>query len=125
MCSSDLGDAVVETGQFHEALNLISLWKLPILIVIEDNGYSTYANKKVRQSSNLKLQEIVKGFGLSFTELSGDSALHVKNVSFDLVKTVREQNPQVVKFDTFRVFEHCGPNIDDNLGYRSKEEIIS
>ena len=54
-----------------------------------------------------------------------DNALHVKNVSFDLVKTVREQNPQVVKFDTFRVFEHCGPNIDDNLGYRSKEEIIS
>lgn len=117
-----VGDATIETGQFHEALNIIALFKLPVLIVIEDNKYSTYAKKEARQSMNLSVKNIVQGFGLGYSEASGDDVQLVFQLSRGALKDVRENNPQVLRFDTFRVYEHCGPNRDDDLGYRELGE---
>ena len=47
-----VGDAAIETGQFHESLNFASTFDLPLLIVIENNGYSTYAPIMDRQPKN-------------------------------------------------------------------------
>jgi pyruvate dehydrogenase E1 component alpha subunit len=118
-----VGDAVVETGQFHEALNFISLWNLPILIAIEDNGYSTYADKSVRQTESLNLESIANGFGIPFTSVNGDEVLEVYSSARELLDSARNYKPQIMKFDTFRLYEHCGPNIDDDLGYRNISEV--
>lgn len=118
-----VGDATIETGQFHEALNIISLYKLPVLIVIEDNRYSTYARKETRQSKSLSVEKIVQGFGLGYQEGSGDDVATVFRMATDAIEAVRDNRAQVLKFDTFRVYEHCGPNRDDGLGYRELGEI--
>lgn len=118
-----VGDAVIESGQFHEALNIISLFKLPVMVVIEDNLYSTYARKETRQSKNLNVEKIVQGFGLGYQQGNGDDVLSVFTIATNAIKAVRENKPQVLKFDTFRLYEHCGPNRDDEVGYREVGEI--
>lgn len=118
-----LGDASLETGQFYESLNFISLWKLPILIILEDNGYSTYAPKELRQPLDIDLKHIVESFGISFSEGSGDDPFEVYNISREQVKIVRSGHPCLVRFSTYRLLEHCGPNRDDDLNYRRREEL--
>ena len=55
----------------------------------------------------------------------GDDVNEVSELSRVAIRKVRENLPTVLLFDTFRRYEHCGPNIDDSLGYRSFEELNS
>jgi TPP-dependent pyruvate/acetoin dehydrogenase alpha subunit len=122
---SYVGDAVLETGAFYETLNLAAVKKLPLLIVLEDNGFSTYADKSVRAPADRNIRNLVEGMGLSFLSGIGDDVNEVSELSRIAIQRVRESNPVVLSFDTFRRYEHCGPNIDDSLGYRSVEELNS
>lgn len=122
---SFVGDASLETGSFFETLNLASLKNLPLLIVIEDNGYSTYAGKAVRVSSERNTRTIIEGFGIPFFSGTGDTIDEVIELSKKAIAIVRTGKTVVVEFSTFRLLEHCGPNNDDHLGYRSVQEIES
>jgi len=122
---SFVGDAVLETGVFYETMNLAGVKDLPILIVIEDNGYSTYADKSVRVAKNREIEKLVEGMGLNFLSGNGDDVTEVAQVSKIAIEKVRNNVPFVLQFQTFRRYEHCGPNIDDSLGYRSKSELNS
>ena len=120
-----IGDASLETGAFYETLNLASLKQLPLLVVIEDNGYSTYANKSVRVSASRNSRSLIEGFGIKFLSGNGDNLDEVIEVTREATEIVRHGAPAVVEFSTFRLLEHCGPNNDDSLGYRSSSEIES
>lgn len=120
-----IGDASLETGAFFETLNIAALKKLPLLVVIEDNGYSTYANKSVRIPTNRDVKSIVEGFGIPFFSGNGDVIDEVIELSKTAIDITRSQNTVVLEFSTFRLLEHCGPNNDDSLGYRSQDEIES
>ena len=52
-------NAALETGAFYESLNLAALKNLPLLIILEDNEYSTYSNKKVRWPENKNVKSII------------------------------------------------------------------
>ena len=118
-----VGDAAVETGQFHESLNFISLMKLPILIVLENNGYSTYAPINDRQPKDRDLSATAKGFGIPFFSANGDEIESVVKLTKESLVLVRRSHPVLIEFSTFRRYEHCGPSFDDKLGYRSESEI--
>jgi TPP-dependent pyruvate/acetoin dehydrogenase alpha subunit len=118
-----VGDAAVETGQFHESLNFISLMKLPILIVLENNGYSTYASINDRQSKDRDLCATSKGFGIPYFSANGDEIESVVKLTKESLVLVRSSHPVLIEFSTFRRYEHCGPSFDDDLGYRSESEI--
>jgi pyruvate dehydrogenase E1 component alpha subunit len=118
-----VGDAVIETGQFYESLNFISLMQLPILIVLENNGYSTYAPIDDRQPKDRNLSATAKGFGISFFSANGDEIEAVVKLTKESLLLVRSSQPVLIELSTFRRYEHCGPNFDDDLGYRSKSEI--
>ena len=118
-----VGDAVIETGQFYESLNFISLMQLPILIVLENNGYSTYAPIDDRQPKDRNLSATAKGFGISFFSANGDEIEAVVKLTKESLFLVRSSQPVLIELSTFRRYEHCGPNFDDDLGYRSKSEI--
>ena len=120
---SFVGDAVVETGQFHESLNFISLMELPILIVLENNGYSTYTPINDRQSKDRNLSATAKGFGIPFFSANGDEIESVVKLARESLLLVRSSQPALIEFSTFRRYEHCGPSFDDELGYRSESEI--
>ena len=120
-----IGDAALETGAFYESLNLAALKELPLLIVLEDNGYSTFSNKSVRWPASKNVRETIQGMGVSYLHGNGDDVEEIyKNVS-NIITRARSNNPILLHLETFRRYEHCGPNLDDQLGYRSKTEIVS
>ena len=120
-----IGDAALETGAFYESLNLVALKKLPILIVLEDNGYSTYSNKKVRWPDNKNVRETIEGMGITYYSGSGDDVEDIYAQIGNVISDVRNSKPSLVHLDTFRRYEHCGPSLDDRMGYRKSEEIES
>lgn len=120
-----IGDAALETGAFYESLNLAALKELPLLIVLEDNGYSAFSNKSVRWPASKNVRETIQGMGVSYLHGNGDDVEEIyKNVG-NIITRVRSNNPILLHLETFRRYEHCGPNLDDKLGYRSKTEIVS
>ena len=120
-----VGDAALETGAFYESLNLAALKNLPILIVLEDNGYSTYSNKEVRWPDNKNVRVTIEGMGVNYYSGSGDDVDEINTQLSEVIHNVRNNKPSLVHLDTFRRYEHCGPSLDDNLGYRKSEEITS
>lgn len=120
-----VGDAALETGAFYESLNLAALKSLPMLIIIEDNGYSTYSNKTVRWPDNKNVRATIEGMGITYYSGSGDDVEEIYNQIGIVISDVRNNKPSLVHLDTFRRYEHCGPNLDDSLSYRKSEEIKS
>ena len=118
-----IGDAALETGAFYESLNLAALKELPLLIVLEDNGYSTFSNKSVRWPGTKNVKESIQGIGVSYLYGNGDDAEVIYKNATNIISRVRSNNPILLHLETFRRYEHCGPNLDDKLGYRTKNEI--
>jgi pyruvate dehydrogenase E1 component alpha subunit len=118
-----VGDAALETGAFYESLNLMALKKLPLLVILEDNEYSTYSNKSVRWAESKNVRKTIEGMGISYRRESGDDVEKVYTQVNNIISDVRNNNPSLLHLNTFRRYEHCGPNLDDNLGYRKADEI--
>lgn len=115
-----IGDASCEEGVFFESLNFAILKKLPILFFCENNKYSVYSNLEQRQPKNRKLYKLAKSFGIdSFHLNSKDPIKFCEN----LKKIMMIKKPLFIEVDTYRYYEHCGPNKDDNLNYRPKKEV--
>ena len=119
-----VGDAVVETGVFFESINLAIVKKLPILFVCENNLYSVYSPLKVRQAENRNIAKMVESMGaLAFSE-NGNNVEAVYNTTQSAIKKIRNGiGPVFIEFSTYRWLEHCGPNYDNNIGYRSIAEF--
>lgn len=120
-----VGDAALETGVFYESLNLAALKKLPILVILEDNGYSTYSNKEVRWPENKNVSATIEGMGINYESGSGDDVEEIYTQVARITTDVRNNKPSLLHLNTFRRYEHCGPNLDDSMGYRKSNEIES
>ena len=120
-----VGDAALETGAFYESLNLAALKKLPILVILEDNGYSTYSNKKVRWPDAKNVRATIEGMGLIYENGNGDDVEEIYTQVGRITSDVRNNKPILLHLNTFRRYEHCGPNLDDSMGYRESDEIES
>lgn len=100
------GDGGTSEGDFHEAVNVASVWKLPVIFVIENNGYglSTPSREQFNFDSFL-----VKGpaYGMEAYSVEGNSILEVLNELEPLVKDMRK-NPRPIIFEakTFRMRGH-------------------
>jgi pyruvate dehydrogenase E1 component alpha subunit len=115
-----IGDASCEEGVFFESLNFAILKKLPILFFCENNKYSVYSNLKQRQPKNRKLYKLAKSFGIESFHLTSKDPIKFCS---DLKKIMRKNTPLFIEVDTYRYYEHCGPNKDDDLNYRPKTEL--
>ncbi len=119
-----LGDAVVETGAFYESLNFAILKNLPVLFICENNFYSVYSPLSVRQSHIKAIHEKVAGFGITTQDGDGNDAASAHEIITKTVADIRAgKGPAFLEFSTFRFREHCGPNYDDDLGYRPDQFI--
>ncbi|MDH5610365.1 MAG: dehydrogenase E1 component subunit alpha/beta [Cyclobacteriaceae bacterium] len=100
------GDGGASEGDFHEALNVASVWKLPVIFVIENNGYglSTPSHEQFNFDSF-----VVKGpaYGMEAHSVDGNNILEILNTLQPLVESVRK-NPRPVIFEarTFRMRGH-------------------
>lgn len=100
------GEGGTSEGDFHEALNVAAVWDLPVIFIIENNGYglSTPVNEQYRCIS---LVEKAKGYGMEGVQIDGNNILTV----YDTVKGVREycirnQKPYLIECMTFRMRGH-------------------
>lgn len=117
------GDATVEEGVFHESLNFASLKKLPVIFICENNLYSVYTPLKDRQP-NRDLSLLAKSHNIDTINISSKNFLKSNTKLKKILKNCREYNkPFFINVETYRFVEHCGPNNDDYLKYRSINEI--
>ena len=100
------GEGATSEGDFHEALNIAAVWDLPVLFVIENNGYglSTPTNEQYR-CENLADKGI--GYGMESHIIDGNNILEVYTELADIVASMRKKpRPVLLEFKTFRMRGH-------------------
>ena len=118
------GEGATEEGVFHECINFASLHNLPILFVCENNFYSVYTQLKKRQSNKRNIKKIVQANGIESYSSYGNDVLKVYFLAKKSIKKIKKnKKPIFLEFKTYRWLEHCGPNWDDHLNYRPKDEL--
>ncbi|HLO80802.1 MAG TPA: dehydrogenase E1 component subunit alpha/beta [Chitinophagaceae bacterium] len=100
------GDGGTSEGDFHEALNVAAVWDLPVIFIIENNGYglSTPVQEQYRCEN---LVDRARGYGMEGIQIDGNNLLTV----YDTIKGIREycirnQKPYLVECMTFRMRGH-------------------
>lgn len=100
------GEGATSEGDFHEALNLAAVWSLPVLFIIENNGYglSTPTNEQYKCEN---LVDKAKGYGMEGVKIDGNNVLEVYHTIKKLAEDLR-QNPRPVLIEciTFRMRGH-------------------
>ena len=100
------GEGATSEGDFHEALNIAAVWDLPVLFVIENNGYglSTPTNEQYRCEN---LADKGKGYGMESHIVDGNNILEVFTLISELKASMVERpRPILLEFKTFRMRGH-------------------
>ena len=119
------GDGCFEEGVMHESLNFSALHRLPIVFICENNNFSVYTPLKLRQPQR-PIHTLASAHGLSATAGDGNDVDAVRALAQQAIAAARAgQGPQFLELSTFRWREHCGPNFDHELNYRSPDEIVT
>lgn len=119
-----LGDAAIETGSFYECANFAATANLPVLFVCENNLYSVYTGLSERQPEGRSIYKLAEAIGLRAWGGDGNNPEEALSLLETAVAAVREGNgPCFVELSTYRWREHCGPNYDNDIGYRAVAEF--
>lgn len=120
LCMTYMGDGAVRQGAFHEALNLAMLWKLPVIFVIENNGYAMGTSVK-RTSNVTELYKLGQAFDMPSEPVDAMSpeAVHIA-VAKAAARARAGEGPSLLEFRTYR---YKGHSMSDPGKYRTKEEV--
>ncbi|MFY9243125.1 MAG: dehydrogenase E1 component subunit alpha/beta [Polaribacter sp.] len=106
ICAVFTGEGGTSEGDFHEALNVASVWSLPVLFCVENNGYglSTPVNE---QFNCINIADKGIGYGMESHIIHGNNILEVYTKINELAKSVRKNpRPILLEFKTFRMRGH-------------------
>jgi len=118
------GDGSTEEGVFYESLNYAALENLPVVFACENNLYSVYTPIGLRQPERRSLKGIADSMGLAYGFADGNAPEEVYAVTQEAVARARSgEGPTLLEIPCYRWREHCGPNYDDDLGYRPEGEL--
>ena len=100
------GEGGTSEGDFHEALNIASVWNLPVLFCVENNGYGL--STPVKEQFNCKnIADKAVGYGMESVIIDGNNILEVYTKVQKIAKSVREHpRPVLIEFKTFRMRGH-------------------
>jgi pyruvate dehydrogenase E1 component alpha subunit len=120
LCICYMGDGAVRQGAFHEALNQAMLWKIPVIFVIENNGYAM--GTSVQRTSNVhELYTLGEAYDMPSEPVD---AMNVESVHEAVVRAAERaragEGPSLLEFRTYR---YKGHSMSDPQKYRSKEEV--
>ena len=117
---SFFGDGAMNEGAFHEAANLAAIWKLPVILVCENNKYGMSSSTELAFAID-NLSERGLGYGIPGYTVDGNDVAAVYEATEAAVKRARAgEGPTLLEFVTYRWKGHS--RSDKNL-YRTKEEI--
>jgi pyruvate dehydrogenase E1 component alpha subunit len=114
------GDGAANQGQVYESFNMASLWKLPVVFVVENNQYAM-GTAVARSSSETHLFKRGSGFLIPGEEVDGMDVLAVRAAGRRAVARARAgEGPTLLEMKTYR---YRGHSMSDPAKYRSKEEV--
>jgi acetoin:2,6-dichlorophenolindophenol oxidoreductase subunit alpha len=120
ICICIFGDGAANEGVFHEAMNMVALWNLPVLYICENNKYGMSMDVE-RATAKLPIAQRAEGYGIPWLCVDGNDVIEVYEAMKTAVEHIRSgKGPYFVETITYRYFGHS--KSDRNL-YRSKEEI--
>ena len=118
-----LGDGAVNQGSFHESLNLAALWDLPVIYVIENNGYSMGTSQRRSSAYPGCLAERAAGYGMAWDQFDGSDLYTVRaRTQVALERAHNESKPTILEIATYRWEGHSVADAN-KLVYRTKEEV--
>jgi pyruvate dehydrogenase E1 component alpha subunit len=120
LCICYMGDGAVRQGAFHEALNMAMTWKIPVIFVIENNGYAM--GTSVERTSNVTdLYKLGEAYDMPSEPVN---AMDVEEVHMAVERAAdrarRGDGPSLLEFRTYRFKGH---SMSDPAKYRTKEEV--
>jgi TPP-dependent pyruvate/acetoin dehydrogenase alpha subunit len=118
-----IGDGASEEGGYYETLNLAALFKLPLLIVVENNLYAVNSKIHDRRSVNYCAADIVRGLGVAYAKADGNDYDDVYAKANELLGGVRQGQPAVLECVVYRHMAHSAPLFDDSQGYREEDVL--
>jgi pyruvate dehydrogenase E1 component alpha subunit len=122
VCLCFMGESVVNTGAFHEALNMAALWKLPVVFLIENNRYGM-GTALERASSIHDIYMRAASYDMPRAFLDGQDVLAVRAGTLEAVKRARtESMPTLLEVRTYRFMGHSMSDAVSGT-YRTKAEL--
>jgi len=120
LCICYFGDGAIRQGAFHEALNMAMTWKLPVIFVVENNGYAM--GTSVARSSNVtELYTLGEAYDIPSEPVDGMSVEAIHDAVSRAAERARKgDGPTFLEFRTYR---YRGHSMSDPQKYRSKEEV--
>jgi len=113
------GDGAANEGSFHEAANLASVWKLPLLFVCENNKYGM--SMPVKRSMNIDdISVRASSYGFPAKTVDGNDVVSVYEETLKARDYVKENGPMLLVCDTYRISGHSK---NDKCVYRTEEEL--
>ncbi|MCB9928517.1 MAG: pyruvate dehydrogenase (acetyl-transferring) E1 component subunit alpha [Alphaproteobacteria bacterium] len=113
------GDGASNQGQVYESFNLASLWRLPVVFVIENNQYGM-GTAVSRAAAGNGLFERGAGFGIPGKRVDGMDIVTVMREGKEAADYAREKGPVILEMETYR---YRGHSMSDPAKYRSREEV--
>jgi len=121
-CLAYMGDGAVNQGAVHEAYNLAALWDLPVIFVVENNGYSMGTSQERSTAHPGCLAKRAEGYGMDWDVINGHDVYEVRAKTSEALKRAHEESrPTVLEIFTYRYYGHS--MADPDKTYRDKEEI--
>ncbi|MGC6768006.1 thiamine pyrophosphate-dependent dehydrogenase E1 component subunit alpha [Enterococcus sp. LJL51] len=113
------GDGATNEGSFHEALNLASIWNLPVIYLIENNQYGM--SSSIKQMVNVdRLSARAESYGIEGLTINGNDLFEVSRTVKSAIEKARSgKGPTLIEAITYR---YKGHSKSDKLVYRSEEE---
>lgn len=120
VCISSMGDGAVRQGALHETFNMAMTWKLPVIFVIENNGYAM--GTSVQRTSNITdLSQLGASYGMPSKSVDGMSCEAVHLAMEEACDRARRgDGPTLLDIRTYR---YKGHSMSDPQKYRTKEEV--
>src|SRR4029079_14087014 len=122
LCLCDMGEAFVNPGAFHEALNMAGLWKLPVVYVIENNRYGM-GTALERASAIHDIYERGASYNMPRAQCDGQDVFAVREATQEAVdRARRDQIPTLLEVRTYRFMGHSMSDAVSGT-YRTKAEL--
>ena len=122
-CLCYMGDGAINQGAFHEALNIAALQEVPVVFIIENNGYSMGTSQKRSSAYKQCLAQRADAYDMDWDTVDGENLYEVRAKTQVALERAHEQcKPTVLEISTYRYYGHSVADANHKK-YRTPEEI--